>query len=334
MYDGASYAERYQRQKPFRQAWEEELIQPASTPMTAPVEPADLDGTILRMIGQERLCLRAYLETSVGISPATVSRVVKRLVENGLAAEKTVSEGPGRPTGLLYLTETGRTNLAKQGITAAPADPEAEQAMGERIFHQRIAAAFIKAFPDASIQRAYSNNQVTPVETPLGSIVPDLVVRVSKEQVFFVEAESGKYDFKRLKEKMDKYLASGCEKVYVVNENQNGQTWSHLVSWVNERKQIRLEGIPADKHLQVWHTTQDLIQRHGPTGNIWRILSSTTERSRELQPIAAVAEKPVRTPAIPPSARVAEIVQKISRIWRENPILIWDILTAWSTASP
>ena len=319
MYDGASYAERYQRQKPFRQAWEEELIQPASTPMTAPVEPADLDGTILRMIGQERLCLRAYLETSVGISPATVSRVVKRLVENGLAAEKTVSEGPGRPTGLLYLTEIGRTHLAKQGITAAPADPEAEQAMGERIFHQRIAASFKKAFPDASIQRAYSNNQVTPVETPLGSIVPDLVVRVSKEQVFFVEAESGKYDFKRLKEKMDKYLASGCEKVYVVNENQNGQTWSHLVSWVNERKQIRLEGIPADKHLQVWHTTQDLIQRHGPTGNIWRILSSTTERSRELQPIAAVAEKPVRTPAIPTSARVAEIVQKISLIWRENP---------------
>ena len=130
------------------------------------------------MIGQERLCLRAYLETSVGISPATVSRVVKRLVENGLAAEKTVSEGPGRPTGLLYLTEIGRTHLAKQGITAAPADPEAEQAMGERIFHQRIAASFIKAFPDASIQRAYSNNQVTPVETPLGSIVPDLVVRV------------------------------------------------------------------------------------------------------------------------------------------------------------
>ena len=46
---------------------------------------------------------------------------------------------------------------------------------------------------------------------------------------------------------------------------------------------------------------------------------STTERSRELQPIAAVPEKPVRTPAIPTSARVAEIVQKISLIWRENP---------------
>ena len=225
MFDGSSYTERYQRQKPFRQAWEEELLQPVKTATAAPAESTDLDGTILRMIGQERLCLRAYLETSLGISPATISRVVKRLVESSLVMEKTVSEGPGRPTGLLYLTETGRSELSTQGIPAAPVDPAAEQAIGERIFHQRIAAVFEKAFPDASIQRAYSNRQVTPIETPLGSIVPDLVVRVPDGQAFFVEAESGKYDFKRLKEKMDKYLASGCEKVYIVADNQNGQTW-------------------------------------------------------------------------------------------------------------
>lgn len=319
MFDSTSYSERYQRQKPFRQAWEEELLQSGSTVMAAPVEPTDLDGTILGMIGQERLCLRAYLETSLGISPATISRVVKRLVESNMAAEKTVSEGPGRPTGLLYLTQAGLAKLAKQGITAAPADPEAEQAMGERIFHQRIAAAFVKAFPDASIQRAYSNSQVTPVETPLGSIVPDLIVRVPGRQVFFVEAESGKYDFKRLKEKMDKYLASGCGMVYVVTENQNGQTWNHLVSWINERRLVRLEGISVDNRLQVWHTTQDLIQRHGPTGNIWRVLSSSIERNRELQPISAPPEKPLQTPEIQSSARAGEIVQKICQIWPEEP---------------
>ena len=332
MFDGSSYDERYQRQLPFRLAWEEELLQSNTASSPVPSDPVDLDSTILRVIGQERLCLRAYLETSLGISPATVSRAVKRLIEYGLAAEKTVSEGPGRPTGLLYLTEMGRSDLVKQGIVVVSADPEAEQAMGERIFHQRIAAAFVKTFPDASIQRAYSNCQVVPVETPLGSIVPDLIVKIKNGQVFLIEAESGKYDLKRLREKMDKYLASSCEKVYVISENQNGQTWNHLTTWVNERKLVQLEGVSENKRLQVWHTTQDLIQRHGPTGNIWRILSFSTERSRELQPIPAVPVSPairiksadvIAAPAAPQAEKIA---QEVNRIWKENksPTIAYD----------
>lgn len=321
MFDGRSFQERYMQQKPFRQAWEEELLKSILPETAVVVEPTDLDGSILRLIGQERLCLRAYLETSLGVSPATISRVVKRLCDNNLVAEKTISEGPGRPTGMLFLTDKGRSELAKQGIQAAPADPDAEQAMAERIFHQRIAAAFIKAFPNSTIQRAYTNNQTPAVETPLGNIVPDLVVRTMDGKVFFVEAESGKYDLKRLKEKMDKYLASGSERVHIVTENKSGQTWNHLVSWVNERKLFRVEGIPDRNGLQVWHTTQDLLQRHGPTGNIWRILTFSAERNRELQPIAAPSQvtAPVSKLSIPLSPRSGEIVQQLHQVWPESP---------------
>ena len=321
MFDGKSFQERYLQQKPFRQAWEEELINPVILDTAVLVEPADIDGSILRLIGQERLCLRAYLETTIGVSPATISRVVKRLCDNHLVSEKTISEGPGRPTGMLFLTETGRTELAKRGIQSAPADPDSEQAMAERIFHQRIAAAFIKAFPNSTIQRAYTNNQTPAVETPLGNIVPDLVVRTADEQVFFIEAESGKYDLKRLKEKMDKYLASRSEKVYVVTENKTGQTWNHLVSWINERKLIRVEGIPDRNDLQVWHTTQDLLQRHGPAGNIWRILTFLEERNRELQPISTTphAAAQVSKLPLPLSTRSIEIVQRLRQIWPETP---------------
>lgn len=321
MFDGKSFQERYMQQKPFRQAWEDELLNHGMTEIAALIEPTDLDGSILRLIGQERLCLRAYLETSLGVSPATISRVVKRLCDNNLVAEKTISEGPGRPTGMLFLTETGRTELAKQGIQSAPADPDAEQAMAERIFHQRIAAAFIKAFPNSTIQRAYTNNQTPAVETPLGNIVPDLIVRTADGQGFFIEAESGKYDLRRLKEKMDKYLASRSEKVYIVTENKSGQTWNHLVSWINERKLIRVEGIPDRNGLQVWYTTQDLLQRHGPVGNIWRILTFSAERNRELQPISALppAAAPVSKLSIPLSPRSEEIVQRLHQIWPESP---------------
>ena len=317
MFDGKPFQERYIQQKPFRQAWEDELLNPEILDTGALAEPVDIDGSILRLIGQERLCLRAYLETSIGVSPATISRVVKRLSESNLVSEKTVSEGPGRPTGMLFLTDLGRSELAKLGIQSAPADPDAEQAMAERIFHQRIAAAFIKTFRNSTIQRAYSNNQTPAVETPLGNIIPDLIVRTANGQKIFIEAESGKYDLKRLKEKMDKYLASGSEKVYVVSENKTGQTWNHLVSWINERKIIRVEGIPDRKYLQVWHTTQDLLQRHGPAGNIWRIVTFSEERNRELQSISTPPSvtPPVSKLPLPFSAHSKEIVQRLHQIW-------------------
>jgi len=289
MFNGQDFWTRYKNQKPFREAWEKELVSERISVDVFYDNSVDQDVTVLSIVGQERLCLRAYLEMRLKVSPATISRAVKRLMENGWLSEKTVTEGPGRPTGLLFLTPEGLEKVNRLGIQAAPPDPDAEQAMAERIYHQRIAMSFLKAFNNAKLTRAYSDRKVNQVESPIGNIIPDLVIEIPGCDVVRVEAETGKYDFKRLRDKMDKYLASSLDSVCVIAETQTSPTWQHLNNWVVNRRREPLAGIASSSKLVIYFTTLDLLQRHGPQGNIWRTLSLKPENISTHQPFQLVS---------------------------------------------
>ncbi len=167
----------------------------------------------------------------------------------------------------------GLEKVTRLGVQAAPPDPDAEHGMAERIYHQRISMSFLKVFGQAKVTRAYSDHKVGLIETPLGNIIPDLVIEIPGLEPTRIEAETGKYDYKRLRDKMDKYLASNLETVCLIAETQATPTWQYLNNWIVNRRREPLAGITPSNNLVIYFTTLDLLQRHRPQGNIWRALA-------------------------------------------------------------
>lgn len=272
------FLERYEEQAPLRAAWEESLVNKTDLSFTNTtalddLAPLNQEYSILRMVAQERLCLRSLLEVRLKLSAATISRATTTLINKAWLAEKTTASGPGRPTGLLYLTPQGLDEARRVGIMSNPSpDMGYAEEIAERVFYQRIAAAFAKAFPEVEIWQAYTDPSVPVIPSPLGNIVPDLVIKIENMSQIFIEAESGKYEYKRLKEKIDKYLASDLQELVVISENQATPTWNHLCQWVSDRKKEKVAGV-SHRPFSIRYTTLDLLQRHGPQENIWRILS-------------------------------------------------------------
>jgi hypothetical protein len=276
--DGKDFLERYEEQAPLRAAWEESLENKKDLPSGMPtvlddLAPLNQEYSILRMVAQERLCLRSLLEVRLKLSAATISRATTALINKAWLAEKTTASGPGRPTGLLYLTPQGLEEARRVGLAANPSpDVSNAEIIAERVFYQRIAMVFAKAYPEVELLQAYTDPPVPVIPSPLGNIVPDLIIKIENKPQIFIEAESGKYEYKRLKEKIDKYLASDVQELIVISENQATQTWNHLCQWISDRKKEKIAGISI-RPFAIRYTTLDLLQRHGPQENIWRILS-------------------------------------------------------------
>jgi hypothetical protein len=139
-----------------------------------------------------------------------------------------------------------------------------------------VAAIYLQHDPTTAIYRAYTVPPPPMLSSPLGSIFPDLVVERS-ESFEYIEIESGKYDYRRLRDKLDKYLAGMANEVRVIADRQNAPTLQHITQWLHDRRKAPLEGIDPEANLTVHYTTLDLLQRHGPQGLIWRSMTYTTE---------------------------------------------------------
>jgi hypothetical protein len=178
------------------------------------------------------------------------------------------AKGPGRPTQLLRLSPEGIQRALQSGlkIQAVP-EPNASKAVGERLTHQQIATVYLKYWPDAQVLRAYSDLPPTPIASPLGSIVPDVLIQRAENRIC-VEEESGQYNYQRLRQKLDKYLASEICDVYVIAERQDSPTRNHVQQWLHDSRRNPPQGT-LRASLQVHYTTLDQLQRFGPDGNIW-----------------------------------------------------------------
>lgn len=272
--NGQAYLERYQAQAAFRQAWEADLerLQGAGGESNDTWEKR-----ILQRVAQEGMCQRSVLETQLGVSFSTISRVVKKMIDQGLLEDMPIIEGPGRPAGVLRLSASGQGLAKELGFSISPAPKEtADGAIQERFLHQRVAAIYLQHDPTAAIYRAYTVPPPPMLSSPLGSIFPDLVVE-RPESFEYIEIESGKYDYRRLRDKLDKYLAGMANEVRVIADRQNAPTFQHITQWLHDRRKAPLEGIDPEANLTVHYTTLDLLQRHGPQGLIWRSMAYKTE---------------------------------------------------------
>ena len=250
---------------PFRTAWLEEL----SRTFASLSHATDWTERIFSLVAQERITSRQFLEARLQVSQATLSRAIQELREAGTIIEEPIPIGPGRPVKALSLTQAGMRKAQEMDIPTAAAPALQSSAIAERFFHQRISAIYFHAYPSASIQRAYTDETVQ-VDSALGSIYPDLVIQHNQD-TFYIEAESGAYEYKRLRTKLDKYLASQLDSLWVITESQKAPTASHIRQWVHDRNSQPLENIPSRTHLRVLCTSLDQLQRFGPEGNIWQI---------------------------------------------------------------
>jgi DNA-binding transcriptional ArsR family regulator len=253
-------------EEPFRKAWIEAL----SSTLDNLSRPAEWTDRIFSLVAQERITSRSFLEARLQVSQATLSRAIQVLRDDGLIVEEPISTGPGRPVKAISLTQGGLQRARELDIPASPAPNQQSIAIAERFFHQHIAAIYFNAFPSISVRRAYTESP-TQVDTPLGSIYPDLVIQNSQGDLEYIEAESGTYEYKRLRDKLDKYLASQINELQIVTESQRGPTASHIRQWVHDRNVNPLETIPAGAHLRIRCTSIDQLQRSGPEGDIWQV---------------------------------------------------------------
>lgn len=262
--DDRSYLESYQAQAPLRLAWEADLerLQGAGSENAMTWEKR-----ILQRVAQEGLCQRSLLEAQMGVSFSTISRVVKKLIEQGLLEDVPVVEGPGHPAGVLRLSAAGQELAKELGFPVSPIlDETANGAIQERFTHQKVAALYLEHEPTTQIYRAYTVSPPPMINSPLGSIFPDLVVELPDGRVF-IEVESGKYDYRRLRDKLDKYLAGQANDVWVIADRQNAPTLQHITQWLHDRRKVPLDRIDPLCNLTVHYTTLDLLQRHGPDGS-------------------------------------------------------------------
>ena len=253
------------QEESFRTDWLEEL----SKTFASLSHATDWTERIFSLVARERITSRQFLEARLQVSQATLSRAIQELREAGTIIEEPIPIGPGRPVKALTLTQTGIRKAQEMDIPTAAAPALQSSAIAERFFHQRISAIYFHAYPSASIRRAYTDETIQ-VDSALGSIYPDLVIQHDQD-TFYIEAESGAYEYKRLRAKLDKYLASQLDSLWVIIESQKAPTASHIRQWVHDRNSLPLENIPSGTHLRILCTSLDQLQRFGPEGNIWQI---------------------------------------------------------------
>lgn len=262
----SDFIERYACQQPLRQAWLNSLAEPRREESFF---AGDRGERILRLLARERVATRSLLMQKLNLSPATTSRELKNLLASGLVEERGQSEYPGRPQQILRLSAAGLDRARALGEQAYPAPEFESAALAERLFHQAIEQAIRRHLPESSVARAYSSQLVPSLASPLGTIVPDLVVTNGWNR-WVIEAETGKYNYRRLAEKLDKYLAGAEREVLVIAENSNAPTLAHISQWQRERRSSLPAGVSAGASLSVKYATLDRLQQHGLDGDIWQ----------------------------------------------------------------
>jgi hypothetical protein len=275
------FEERYAFQQPLRQTWLENLKEPK--PVTS-AKTGSWQERILHLIASERVMTRALLAQKLRTSLATISRELAPLLADHLIDEETQSEHTGRPQQILRLSVSGLEKVRAEGVEAVQAPASDSKALGERLFHQSIELAILKTCPEAGISRAYASQQGKSLPSPLGTIIPDLIVTNGWDR-WLIEAESGKYNYRRLADKLDKYLTSAAKEVFVIAENSGAATRMQIEQWQHERTAKLPEGFPKEVSLRVKYTSFDRLQRHGFVKTIWQEYQlGNPEPDQELDP--------------------------------------------------
>lgn len=270
-----NFDECFTDQLPLRQAWLETLAEPQPDTF---VQTGDWQERILRLIASERVMTRALLAQKLHTSLATISRELAELLADDLVDEESQSERTGRPQQILRLSAAGLEKAHADGIDAIQAPSSDSKALGERLFHQAIELAVRKSLPEAVISRTYANLQGKSLPSPLGTIIPDLIITDGWNR-WVIEAETGKYNYRRLAEKLDKYLSSSEQELLVIAENSSAATPAHIGQWLRERVANLPAGCPEKASLRIKYTIFDRLQQHGLLSNIWQVfeLGSPTQ---------------------------------------------------------
>jgi hypothetical protein len=261
-------AERHQAQAPLRQAWEADLA--ARYPGVA--ARVDRSAQALEAVARDQPCLSELIAARLECAPDRLGRILQPLREAGWVEERRVVGSLDTPESVLRLMPAGWQQARERGLRLPETLEWPEPALlAERLFCQKIASVYLRAWPSAQVSLAGS--AAAPlVASPLGPLRPDLLVEAG-ERSLYVEAESGRYDFPRLGKKLDNYLACPTiSEVWVIAERDDAPTEWQVIRWHEINLDAFPKGVPRNSTLTVHFTRFTWFRQHSQEARIWHTL--------------------------------------------------------------
>lgn len=264
---GHEFMERYQAQAHLRQAWLD-LLQSRRQESAAGAMP--LCDQALLVIGRERFCLRPALKFFLGVSAMQASHAAQELLRTGLIREHEVVVTRRQSARVYTLSVDGFDEAQTLGQCFKPAPSPYSAAMQERLLHQQTATLYLMEKRAAETRRVFTEPGPSPIPSPLGVIMPDVEIVYPDGRQRFVEVEAGAHDYGPFLAKLDKYLASAVEEVWLVVSGNSQRALLGVERWGGERRRKRPPRMPADPRLCIHVTSLSQLQRFGPGQASWQ----------------------------------------------------------------
>jgi hypothetical protein len=264
---GHEFIARYQAQAHLRQAWLD-LLQSRQQESAADAMP--LCDQALLVIGRERFCLRPALKFFLGVSAMQASHAAQELLQAGLIREHEVAVTRRQSARVYTLSVEGFNAAQALGQCFKPAPSPYSAALPERLLHQQTAVLYLMEKRVAETRRVFTEPGPSPIPSPLGVIMPDIEIVYPDGQQHFVEVEADAHDYSPLLAKLDKYLASAVEEVWLVVSGNAQRALPGVERWSGERRRKRPPRMPADPRLCIHATSLSQLQRSGPGQANWQ----------------------------------------------------------------
>ena len=264
---GHEFTERYQAQAYLRQAWLG-LLESRRQESAASAMP--LCDRALLVIGRERFCLRPALKFFLGVSTMQASHAAQELLQAGLIREHEIAVTCRQSARVYTLSVDGFNEAQALGQCFKPAPAPHSAAMQERLLHQQTVMLYLMESHAAETRRVFTEPGPSPIPSPLGVIMPDIEIVYQDGQQHFVEVEADAHDYGLLFTKLDKYLASAVDEVWLVISGNTQRALLDIERWGGERRRKRPPRMPADPCLCIHVTSLSQLQRFGPGQATWQ----------------------------------------------------------------
>ncbi|MBI3244379.1 MAG: hypothetical protein HYZ49_19040 [Chloroflexi bacterium] len=264
---GHEFTERYQAQTHLRQAWLD-LLQSRHEESAAGAMP--LCDRALLVIGRERFCLHPALKFFLGVSAMQASHAKEELLQAGLIREHEVAVTRRQSARVYTLSANGFNETQALGQCFKPAPSPRSVAMQERLLHQQTVMLYLMESRTAETRRVFTEPGPSPIPSPLGVIMPDIEIVYPDGQQHFVEVEADAHDYGLPLAKLDKYLASAVDEVWLVISGNIQRALLDVERWGDERRRKRPPRMPADPRLCIHVASLSHLQRFGPGQANWQ----------------------------------------------------------------
>ncbi len=266
---GHEFIERYQAQAHLRQAWLD-LLQSRHEESAAGAMP--LCDRALLVIGRERFCLHPALKFFLGVSAMQANHVKEELLQAGLIREHEVAV-PRRQSARVYtLSFNGFNEAQALGQCFKPAPSPRSAAMQERLLHQQTVMLYLTENGIAETRRVFTEPGPSPIPSPLGVIMPDIEIVYPDGQQHCVEVEADAHNYGLPLAKLDKYLASAVDEIWLVISGNIQRALLDVERWGAERRRKRPPRMPADPRLCIHVASLSQLQRFGPGQATWQTI--------------------------------------------------------------